>query len=369
MFEALAIQEQVDPQKIKESLMKLHRNLGHPSNADLVRVLKHGQASNDAIKMARDLSCDFCTARKAPTVANPGKTSTVTEFNQRVGLDVKFLPGWKPNQRVTALNIVDHATSYQLVVPFFETETSTVLRKLYLERWVQWAGPPCEVILDPARTNLGKAMVELTELEGTHVHVTATGAHWQLGKTEVHGGWFGRVLSKVLDSQNPQTREAWLECVVKNQMIQSYGFTPSQRVFGKHPDMPGDLLNEPQPIRRNTGFLHDDAIARTYAIRTAARKAVLELKDDKTLRRAMLARPRHDKPFVAGDIVAYWRDQTWNQGLLSKGGKWYGSGVVLGLIGHNVVIAHRNHILRCAPEQVRLATSEERAQNCLASKT
>ena len=73
----------------------------------------------------------FCTDRKAPAVANPGKTSTVTEFNQRVGLDAKFLPGWKPNQRVTALNIVDHATSYQLVVPFFETETSTVLRKLY----------------------------------------------------------------------------------------------------------------------------------------------------------------------------------------------------------------------------------------------
>ena len=109
VFEALAIQEQVDPQKIKESLMKLHRNLGHPSNADLVRVLKHGQASDDAIKIARDLSCDFCTDRKAPMVANPGKTSTVTEFNQRVGLDVKFLPGWKPNQRVTALNIVDHA--------------------------------------------------------------------------------------------------------------------------------------------------------------------------------------------------------------------------------------------------------------------
>ena len=208
-------------------------------------------------------------------------------------------------------------------------------------------------------------MVEPTELEGTRVHVTAAGAHWQLGKTEVHGGWFGRVLSKVLESQNPQIREAWLECLVqahvKNQMIQSYGFTrftPSQRVFGKHPNMPGDLLNEPQPIVPNTGSLHDDAIARTYAIRTAARKAVLELQDDKTLRRAMLARPRHDKPFVAGDIVAYWRDQTWNQ---SKGGKWYGSGVVLGLIGRNVVIAHRNHILRCAPEQVRLATSEERA--------
>ena len=252
VFEALAIQEQVDPEKIKQSLMKLHRNLGHPSNADLVRVLKHGQASEEAIKLARDLTCDFCTARKAPAVANPGKTSTVTEFNQRVGLDVKYLPGWKPNQRVPALNAVDHATSYQLVVPFFETETSTVLRKLYLERWVQWAGPPREVILDPARTNLGKAMVEPTEVEGTHIHVTAAGAHWQLGKTEVHGGWFGRVLAKVLEAQNPQNKEDWLECVVqahvKNQMIQSYGFTPSQRVFGKHPDIPGDLLNEPQPV-------------------------------------------------------------------------------------------------------------------------
>eukprot|EP00435_Cladocopium_sp_Y103_P001293 s456_g1.t1 len=364
VFEALALQEETDPEKVKQSLMKLHRNLGHPSNSDLVRILKHGQASDLAVQLARELSCDFCTARKPPTVPNPGKVSTVTEFNQRVGLDVKYLDGWKPNQKISALNIVDHATSFQLMLPFFETETSAVLRKLYLERWVQWAGPPREVILDPARTNLGKAMVEPSELEGTHVHVTAAGAHWQLGKTEVHGGWFNRVLSKVLETHNPQTREEWLECViqshVKNQMIQSYGFTPSQRVFGKNPELPGDLLNEPQPVIPNTGSLHDDAIAKAYAVRTSARKAVLELHDDRTLRKAMLARPRREKPFVSGDVVAYWRDQKWNKGLLSKGGKWYGSGVVLGLIGRNVVIAHRNHILRCAPEQVRLATAEEK---------
>ena len=213
MFYALAVQEQVDPEKIKQSLMKLHRNLGHPSNADLVRVLKHGQASEDAIKMARELTCDFCTARKAPTVANPGKTSTVTEFNQRVGLDVKYLPGWKPNQRVPALNAVDHATSYQLVVPFFETETSAVLRKIYLERWVQWAGPPREVILDPARTNLGKAMMEPTELEGTHVHVTAAGAHWQfqgsrVAKPPKQRGVVGMCCSS--PCQKPDDSELWV---------------------------------------------------------------------------------------------------------------------------------------------------------------
>ena len=69
--------------------------------------------------------------------------------------------------------------------------------------------------------------------------VTAAGAHWQLGKTEVHGGWFSRVLSKVLEQKSPENKEEWLECViqshVKNQMIQNYGYTPSQFIFWQEP--------------------------------------------------------------------------------------------------------------------------------------
>jgi hypothetical protein len=94
VFESLAVQELADPEKVKNTLHRLHKNLGHPSNQDLVRVLKHGQASEEAIRLARDLQCDFCTARQAPTAANPGKTSAVQEFNERIGLDVKYLPGW-----------------------------------------------------------------------------------------------------------------------------------------------------------------------------------------------------------------------------------------------------------------------------------
>ena len=95
--------------------------------------------------------------------------------------------------------------------------------------------------------------------------------------------------------------------------------------------------------------------------RAAARKALMELQNSKSMRRALLARPRVARDFQAGDVVAYWRDQKWNQGTLSKAGRWYGSGAVLGLIGKNVVFAHRTHIIRCAPEQVRFATQEEKA--------
>ena len=52
----------------------------------------------------------FAQRGQAPTVANPGQAHRVLEFNQRVGLDVKYLPGRKPNQKISALNIVDYAS-------------------------------------------------------------------------------------------------------------------------------------------------------------------------------------------------------------------------------------------------------------------
>ena len=44
--------------KIGSSLRKLHNNLGHPSQAVLLRVLKHGGASVAAIDAARRFQCD-----------------------------------------------------------------------------------------------------------------------------------------------------------------------------------------------------------------------------------------------------------------------------------------------------------------------
>eukprot|EP00435_Cladocopium_sp_Y103_P012259 s60_g3.t1 len=345
--------------KIVASLLKLHKNLSHPSNQELVRVLKHGQASEKAIALAKQLKCQLCESRKAPTIPPPAQTSRVVDFNQRIGIDVKFLPGWKVNQKVKALNIVDQASSFQLMIPFFETETAGLLRKLLNERWFSWAGNPKEIVMDPARTNLGQALTEPTELEGTHISATAAAAHWQLGKTEVHGGLFAKVLEKVLAERSPTDQTEWLDCVrqchVKNTTIQTYGFSPCQHVFGQN-----DLLSDPQAVIPCTASLQDDAIARSYATRAAARKALVELQDSKGLRRALAARPRKDLSFSSDDIIAYWRDQKWNNGKLTKGGRWYGSGVVIGRVGKNVIIAHRNHILRRAPEQLRMATNEEK---------
>ena len=155
-----------DEEAMMGALKKLHKNLGHPSHADLVRVLKHGQASEKALELARIFSCDFCKAQIRPHVPLPAQTSRATQFNQRVGIDVKYLPGWKINQKVKALNIVDQSSCYQQMIPFFEQETSSLLAQIFDENWVRWAGPPSEIIMDQAMTMVGENLQSQLEQQG-----------------------------------------------------------------------------------------------------------------------------------------------------------------------------------------------------------
>ena len=147
---------------------------------------------------------------------------------------------------------------------------------------------------------------------------------------------------------------------MKNQMIQVHGYTPHQFVFGKNPHIPTDLLNEPLQIVPATASVVEQGLARTQAMRTTARQALISMQDDRAMRVALLARPRRKLDFHPGDLVAYWRSQKWDKGTLVLGGRWHGTAVVMGHVGRNVVLLHRRQILRCAPEQVRHATQEEK---------
>ena len=110
-----------------------------------------------------------------------------------------------------------------------------------------------------------------------------------------------------------------------------------------------------------TASLYEESLARRVAVRQAARKAVVELQDDKALRLGLRARPRIVQAYEPGARVAYWRTQKSHEGVIERGGRWYGPAVVLGYVGRNLVVIHKKQIFRCAPEQVRPSTSEEQA--------
>ena len=122
---AVASLSEKSDEELLPIIKKLHQNLGHPPNHDLIRVLKHGQASEQALRLAKDFSCDFCKTQCRPSVPLPAQPRRVSEVNQVVGLDVKYLRGWRPNQKVKALNLVDYASGYQRVIPFFRARNSS----------------------------------------------------------------------------------------------------------------------------------------------------------------------------------------------------------------------------------------------------
>ena len=355
--------KEVSVEQIQLSIKKLHNNLGLPDQRNLVRVLKNAGASPQAIDLARKFKCEICQQRQRPTPCLPSSTHSIVDFNHRVGVDVKQLPGWNPNQKVKCLNIVDWASSFQVMVPFYEVETGQVIKTIFLERWASWAGFPTELLMDPARTNQSDTFVSALEDAGVRVLTTAAEAHNQLGKVEKHGHLFEVVFQKVLDQMQPSSRDTYDQCIVqtmsaKNEMINLQGLSPCQHVFGRNPRAPGDLVQEsPSPVAAT----HDSTYAKSQAIRTAARISLIQAQDDQTLRAALSARPRAERDFLAGDFVYYWRTQKFQRGVRLAGGRWYGAGIVIGKVGRNILVHHRRNMFKVSPEHLRHATLEERA--------
>ena len=352
------------PDKIQQAVFKLHKNLGHPATEDLVRMLKHAGASSQAIKAAKELTCSVCANHVQASSALPANVPRVLDFNSQVGLDVKYLPSWKPGKTIRCVNIVDYASSLQIVVPIFQHETSDIIKGVLRDNWISWAGVPEFLITDPHKPNVGEVVASYCQDLGIKQLSTAAEAHFQLGKVERHGQWFQHIFERVCDQVRPSNDEEWIDCVIqtqtaKNSLISQSGASPYQHVFGRNPKVPHDLLQEEPDVAASDAVMLESPLARSQEIRQAARRSVLEAQDSRALRAALHAQPRPHKEFKSGDWVYYWRTQKWESGKLIRGGRWHGAAMVLGRIGRNLVVAHKRSLFRCAPEQLRFATNQE----------
>eukprot|EP00435_Cladocopium_sp_Y103_P057771 s2526_g20.t1 len=356
--------EEKDP-KILQAIKRLHCNLGHPHVKDLIRILRHSNASAAAIRAAQSFECDVCKNHVQPASSLPAKVSRITEFNEKVGLDVKYLPGWRPNQMVPCISIIDYATSLHIMAPIFQRENAELTKGVLRDSWIAWAGVPKMLEMDPSSSNLSEMLGDYCDSMGIDTSHIAADSHWQLGKVERHGHWFAKIFERVCDECQPTSGEEFVDCVMqtqiaKNALISEAGASPYQLVFGRNPRVPQDLLQEDTHIAASDAVLADAGYQRSQAIRQAARLAVLQCQDDKALRTALRARPRVQRQFASGDWVFYWRSQKWQSGTLIRGGRWYGAALVLGKIGVNFVVAHRRNLFRCSPEQLRHASSDEK---------
>ena len=171
-----------DLERVKKALMKLHVNLGHPGVKELIRVLKHGRASELAIQEARRMRCDVCAENVQSKLPRPTVPRDVLDFNERFGLDILSLLHWKGfTKSLKCLNIVCHGTSFQMIIPLWSGTTALDLREAYREGWQRWARDPKQVVLDSTGENLHDIFLDPLELNSVDTEITAAESPWQAG--------------------------------------------------------------------------------------------------------------------------------------------------------------------------------------------
>ena len=136
------------PTDIQAQLLKLHKNLGHPDNQLLARVLKDQQWDSRIIDNISDMVCPACFENQKPRLARPAHISRDREFN-----DLLMIDGieWTSQEGIKHLfyHMIDAAANFHIAIPA-ECRSSQHLIELIKTHWITWAGAPRTLMSDSA---------------------------------------------------------------------------------------------------------------------------------------------------------------------------------------------------------------------------
>jgi len=342
------------PTGVRNALRRLHVNMGHPANEDLARNLRLRGADPQLFKGAQHLRCQSCRRVQRPGGHRVATSSLPGGFNDEVGLDgiyVRDVSG----KAYLYLSVVELSTTYHSAVRLRNRKPSTVASAF---RAVWPAGPPKAVRIDMDGMFM-KEFQEAMDILGVNVLPAAGQAHWQHGKTERHGGWLKLMLSRVVEHKSVRGKAdmdvaVWETCAARNDLRRVCGFSPAEWVFGSSPRLEADLVDGAGALAQHSLAHTSTELARRMAIRSAARRAFVELQNSQALRRALLRKPRVSRlNWGQGDIVFYYRKKNGIE-------QWRGPAIVIGPAGRaNYWLAHGAGTVLASQEQLRSAEDED----------
>ena len=166
--------------KVIQVLRRCHENLGHPSQARFLAMLKNARATERCLHLARGLSyCPTCDASRREKSHHVARHDRAEEFNSQVYMGTFEVE--LPWRKMKILNVVDEATRYQMCVPLwkgFDFDVSKV-RVAYRRYWKRWAGVPVKAVTDGG-PEFGEEFSVALQQDGTLHEVTAAHAPWQI---------------------------------------------------------------------------------------------------------------------------------------------------------------------------------------------
>ncbi|CAL1135428.1 unnamed protein product [Cladocopium goreaui] len=300
------------PLGVEQLVRRAHCGLGHLANARLARILHQAGARKEAVEYAKNLKCDVCQRHRQIAPARAAAPPRELTPNQIVGVDTIYLPGLQFNgKRKMALNIIDWATKFQLVIPLHD-HTPRSARQAFLQ-WTRIFGTP-ERVYDDLGKEFRGCFEMMMDQDAIFLDPGSLESPTQRSLTERAGRTYKEVFSKTLMEVTCNNWDEWHEVVdvvtaTINRLANKSGYSPIQRMLGYSPRIPGSLMS---------GGFNDQSTASRYAagdlqvqrsvdLRTAAAIAYHKADCEQALRNSLHAGPRVWQHYEVGQTVYYWK--------------------------------------------------------------
>ena len=337
-----------DQQDKGKAATKLHKRFAHASAERLIKLIKECAKVDDADLFKElkkiDEKCEFCKKHKRsaprPTVGLP----LATRFNQVVGLDLKML-----SNGVWFLHCIDAVTRFSVAITIKSKAKGEIIENLF-RIWISIFGAPEKYFSDNGGEFNNYDFQSMCENLNITVKTTAAESPWSNGITERHNGLIADMAEKVMEDTkcNAEVAICWASNA-KNSLINVFGFSPYQLVFGSNPNIPGFSKDRLPALSCQTS---SEVVAKHLNALHSAREAFIKAETNHRLKRALKGKVFTGtyKRFLSGDQVYFKRED-------SK--IWHGPATVLGQDGSQVYIKSGGLCVRVHTCKVILKSQSE----------
>ena len=310
---------------MKKKALKLHRRFAHASSSRIIKLMRNAGKSNKELEKELEIlqkSCDFCLkhqrASPRPTVCLP----LANQFNELIAMDLKLIKGkW-------VLHCIDYLTRFSAAHVVKSKDPNEIIEKFFMI-WVSIFGPPQRILSDNGGEFQGEKWEPICEAFNIVQRSTATEAPFSNGVCERHNLLIGEMTEKIIEDVDCSLQTALMWAVhAKNSLINIYGFSPYQLVFGYNPRIPGNSSNKLPALSSETA---NHIVADHLNSLRTARLAYIKAENSDQIARALRGRVYEGthKRFCSGDTVYYKRLKMKN---------WQGPGKVIAQDGSQVLV-------------------------------
>ena len=183
---------------------------------------------------------------------------------------------------------------------------------------------------------------------------TSAESPWPNGTVEKHIGVIGNMMEKVLLDVGCSLEVALAWCLsAKNALLNAYGYSPNQLVFGHNPNFLSVIENKLPALE---GVTSSKLIASHLNALHSARKRFIETEADEKLRPALKHKTRTSTSmtYQTGDQVYYKKKDS---------SYWKGPGTVTGYDNKQVFVRHGGSINQVSPCNLQLINKPEGNEN------